>query len=159
VAAAQAALCLSDQGPVAQLTLLDPPEAMHDLIFCQLGASRHACVVENYWARGISGYGAEVCCGGVRNYLVPGRAPIRGIVDLSVSNHVNVMDWYYHTICRPEMTCGFQKSVFRGCCGGCGPCNCPVCESQPQQPAAAEPEVVPPKLAQTIITSAGSRKR
>jgi len=117
VAAAQAAFCLRDLGPLAQLTLLDPPTSMHDEIFCTLGATRHACVVENYWAPRLSGYGEELCCRGVRNYRVDGPTPIRGIVDLSISNHVHVMQWYYDTIRCPSMNCGFQKSVFLCRCG------------------------------------------
>jgi pimeloyl-ACP methyl ester carboxylesterase len=110
IAAAQAALCLSDRGPMRQLTLLDPPEQYHEEIFCCLGATRHACVVENYWSPGISGYGAHVDCRGVRNYVVKGTTPIRGIVDLSISNHVYVMRWYYKTMRCPSMRRGFQNS-------------------------------------------------
>ena len=119
IAAAQAAVCLSDLGPMRQLTLLDPPEQFHDEIFCCLGATRHACCVENYWAPGISGYGAEVHRPGVKNYKVKGTAPVRGIVDLSVSNHVQVMSWYYDTMRCPSIPCGFQNSCFRCCCGRC----------------------------------------
>ena len=120
VAAAQAAVCLSDRGRLAQLTLLDPATAFHDEIFCRLGAQRHACVVENYWSPGISGYGGEVNYRGVRNYNIGrGYAPVRGIVDLSVSNHVYAMLWYYQTICDASRCCGFQNSVFRCHCGRC----------------------------------------
>lgn len=118
VAASQAAACLSDLGPIRQLTLLDPPEQFHDEIFCCLGATRHACVVENYWAPGISGYGAEANQRGVRNYKVKGTAPVRGIVDLSVSNHVHVMRWYYDTMRCDSIPCGFQNSCFP-CCHSC----------------------------------------
>ncbi len=126
VAAAQAAVCLSDQGPFAQLTLLDPPSSMHEEIFCKLAVTRHACVVENYWSPGISGYGDHANYRGVRNYTVEGENPIRGIVDLSVSNHVYVMRWYHDTMRCPSMPCGFQNSVFVGCCGREG-CICPGC--------------------------------
>ncbi len=129
VAAAQAACCLSDLGPMRQLTLLDPPEKMHDEIFCHLGATRHACVVENYWAPGISGHGGHVDRRGVRNYTVQGTAPVRGILDLSVSNHVHVMRWYYETIRCPSIPCGFQNSCLRCACGQDGPC-CPCNECQ-----------------------------
>ena len=118
VAATQAAACLSDMGPLAQLTLLDPPTSMHEEIFCTLGATRHACVVENYWAPRLSGYGDKVNCPGVRNYCVEGPTPIRGIVDLSISNHVYVMRWYYQTMRCPSMPCGFQKSTLL-CCSEC----------------------------------------
>jgi len=121
VAAAQAARCLSDLGPMAQLTLLDPPEKMHEDIFCKLGAPCHASVVENYWSPGISGYGAHANYPGVRNYIVRGTTPIRGIVDLSISNHMYVMRWYYKTIRCPRIACGFQNSVFLDHCsdGAC----------------------------------------
>ena len=132
VAATQAAVCLSDLGPVRQLTLLDPPENFHEEIFCCMGAARHACVVENYWAPGISGYGAEVNCRGVRNYKVKGTAPVRGIVDLSVSNHVHVMRWYYETMRCPSMPCGFQNSCFLRYCG----CYAPYCQSETDEPAS-----------------------
>jgi len=111
LAITQTAVCLSDLGPMAQLTLLDPPTSMHEEIFCKLGATRHACVVENYWAPGISGYGEHVETLGVRNYRVKGVNPIRGCVDISISNHVNVMLWYYKTMQCSSMQCGFQNSV------------------------------------------------
>jgi len=130
--AAQAALCLSDLGPMAQLTLLDPPESLHDEIFCKLGATRHAWVVENYWSPGVSGYGAHVCHAGVRNYVVEGPTPIRGIVDLSISNHVNVMRWYYQTIRCPSTRCGFQNSTLLHAC------NCEPCNEEPSLAAAKQ---------------------
>ncbi len=117
LAAAQAAVCLSDGGPIAQLTLLDPPEKLHEEIFCRLGATCHASVVENYWAPGISGYGSHANYAGVCNYVVDGPNPILGIVDLSISNHVHVMLWYYETIRCRSMACGFQRSVFLDECG------------------------------------------
>ena len=137
LAAAQTAVCLSDLGPMRQLTLLDPPEGMHEEIFCCLQPTRHACVVENYWAPGISGYGSEVNCRGVRNYKVKGTAPIRGIVDLSVSNHVHVMRWYYETMRCPSIPSGFQNSCFRRCCGSCAS-FCDAGEKTDQRVAASE---------------------
>ena len=113
VVAAQAACCLSDLGSMAQLTLLDPPEDMHDEIFCRLGAATHAEIVENYWAPGISGFGGHVSTAGVQNYIVRGTTPVRGIIDLSISNHMHVMQWYYQTICCPSISCGFQQSILR----------------------------------------------
>lgn len=162
VAAAEAARCLCDLGPMAQLTLLDPPTTYHEQIFCKIGAIYNARCVENYWAPRISGYGAEVDYPGVMNYCVDGPTPMRGIVDLSVSNHVNVMLWYYNTMRCPSTPCGFQNSVLLGCCGAGPPC----CESatlpgSPQQPVDA-PLVNPARLAlasQDSISSAGSRKR
>jgi hypothetical protein len=117
VAAAQAAVCLGDQGPMAQLTLLDPPSAMHEEIFEKLCATRYACVVENYWSPGVSGYGDHANYRGVRNYTVEGDNPIIGMVDLSLSNHVGVMRWYYDTMRCPSMPCGFQNSAFVDYCG------------------------------------------
>jgi len=117
--AAQAAVCLSDLGPMAQLTLLDPPTSLHEEIFCRLKVQRHAGIVENYWAPGISGYGGEANYRGVRNYEIKrGHAPIRGILDLSASNHVNTMLWYYRTMCDRTLCDGFQNSRFC-CCGAC----------------------------------------
>jgi len=134
IVAVQAAVCLSDQGPTGQLTLLDPPEDFHELLFCRLAAARHACVVENYWAPGVSGYGAEAPYRGVRNYQVEGgHAPLRGIVDLSVSNHVFTMLWYYQTMGDPSLPCGFQNSIFRCCCG------CRPARSCPGDPAVNKP--------------------
>ncbi|MCA9230661.1 MAG: hypothetical protein KDA57_08415 [Planctomycetales bacterium] len=149
LAVAQAAVCLSDLGPMAQLTLLDPPKQLHDEIFCKLGATHHACVVENYWSPGLSGYGAQVDCRGVCNYTVQGPTPIRGIVDLSVSNHVQVMQWYYETICCPSNPCGFQKSVLLCHCG-----SCERCQSAGKSPDSSETD--PDYIA---TTSAGSRNR
>ncbi len=109
IVAVQAARCLSDMGPMAQLTLLEPPAVYHEEIFCKLGATQYARVVENYWAPGISGYGGVVYHQGVQNHK-----PIRGIVDLSISNHVHVLRWYLQTIRNPSLPNGFQKSVFAG---------------------------------------------
>ncbi|TWU23589.1 hypothetical protein [Bythopirellula polymerisocia] len=142
VVVAKAALCMSDRGPFAQITLLDPPTGMHDEIFCNLAVTRHARVVENYWSPGISGYGDEVCCRGVRNYEVKGDHPILGIVDLSISNHVGVMRWYYDTMCCPSMPCGFQNSVFVNCCG-CEHCLCPGCVNGERTEVPSEPPVPP----------------
>ena len=117
VVATQAAVCLSDLGPMAQLTLLDPPTSLHKELFCRLKAQHHAGIVENYWSSGISGYGEEANYRGVRNYEIErGRTPLRGIVDLSISNHVYTMLWYYRTMCDPSLACGFQNSRFRCCC-------------------------------------------
>jgi len=134
VVAAQAAVCLQDQGLMAQLTFLDPPDNYHEELFCRLGATRHASVVENYWAPGISGFGAVANYRGVRNYEIErSHAPMRGMVDLSASNHVNAMLWYYKTICNPSQPCGFQNSVFRHCCGQNGACSSPCTESEAPQ--------------------------
>lgn len=149
LAAAQAAVCMSDQGPFAQLTFLDPPSSMHEEIFCNLAATRHACVVENYWSPGISGYGDHADYRGVQNYTVEGENPIRGIIDLSVSNHVYVMRWYHDTMRCPSMPCGFQNSAFVDCCGQEG-CLCLGCaqgeyvgvpEEPPAPPSGEEPEL------------------
>jgi pimeloyl-ACP methyl ester carboxylesterase len=117
IAVSQAAVCLSDLGTFAQITLLDPPETYHEQIFSELCPQCHARCVENYWSPGISGYGAHVDYVGVQNYTVRGPTPVRGIADLSLSNHVYVMQWYYETIRCPSMRCGFQNSVFANCCG------------------------------------------
>jgi pimeloyl-ACP methyl ester carboxylesterase len=106
----QAAYCLGDLGRTRQLTLLDPPTSFHGKIFGDLGATRHACEVENYWAPGISGYGKPVNKPGVCNYQVDGEHPCLGVVDLSVSNHVNVMVWYDQSMRCPQMGDGFQRS-------------------------------------------------
>lgn len=151
IIAAQAAFCLSDRGPMRQLTLLDPPDQFHEEIFCRLGATRHACVVENYWSPGISGYGAHVDCRGVRNYVVKGTTPIRGIVDLSISNHVYVMRWYYETMRCPSMRCGFQNSCLLRYCGRNGPCY-----SDDDESAAADLAMT---MTLQMITPAGARKR
>lgn len=155
VAAAQAAVCLSDLGPFAQITLLDPPSSMHEEIFCNLAVTRHACVVENYWSPGISGYGDHADYRGVQNYTVEGENPIRGIIDLSVSNHVYVMRWYYDTMRCPSMPCGFQNSAFVDCCGRAG-CLCPGCVEGEFIGVPTEPPVPPtesePDLAQEVET-------
>jgi hypothetical protein len=148
--AAQAAVCLSDLGPFAQLTLLDPPENLHDEIFYRMCPNQHACQVENYWSPGISGYGAHVDMPGVRNYIVHGTTPVRGIVDLSLSNHVYVMRWYYDTIRCPSVRGGFQYSALLCYCRGCQPGPLPVVEGGPVEefqestaPVAPLPEAEP----------------
>lgn len=174
----QAACCMQDLGPMAQITLLDPPTSLHEEIFCRLKAQRLACVVENYWAPRISGYGEEANYRGVRNYNVgDGQAPIAGIVDLSRSNHVEVMRWYYRTICNPSCPCGFQKSAFVGCCGQsdcCNGCECvsassPCEQSEQETSKANRVELIKPEVLTALLnsqtdgsgaeTSAGSRKR
>jgi hypothetical protein len=119
IAASQAAICLSDRGPMAQITLLDPPKQFHRMLFEKLKVTRYACSVENYWSPGVSGFGAPADYAGVRSYCVKGAHPIRGIFDLSVSNHVNVMTWYHKTIMCPSIPSGFQNSVFRNYCNPC----------------------------------------
>ena len=141
IAAAQAAVCLQDLGCTAQITLLDPPETYHEQIFHELAPTCHAHVVENYWSPGVSGYGAHANVAGVQNFIVRGTTPIVGIVDLSLSNHVYVMRWYYETIRCPSMRCGFQNSVLLPYCGAA--------------PVDGESAPVP----QVATTSAGSRKR
>jgi pimeloyl-ACP methyl ester carboxylesterase len=142
IAVAQAAVCLQDLGCTAQLTLLDPPETYHEQIFRGLAPTCHATVVENYWSPGPSGYGAHANVAGVQNYIVRGTTPIVGIVDLSLSNHVYVMRWYYETVRNPSMRCGFQNSVLL-----------PYCGAAP----ADDGEIVP--VPQIAATSAGSRRR
>ena len=173
VAASEAARCLRDLGPMAQLTLLDPPETYHEQIFCKIGAIYNARCVENYWAPKISGYGAPANYPGVQNYCVSGPTPVRGIVDLSLSNHVYVMRWYYQTMRCPSMRCGFQNSVMLRYCGCCG-CNPGVsgtarrglpadASDRPYVDDAAndaEIELVnPAAIAYTAAASAGSRNR
>jgi pimeloyl-ACP methyl ester carboxylesterase len=145
VVVAQAAQCLTvDGGRVAQLTLLDPPEDFHEEIFCKLGALRTSCVVENYWAPGVSGFGAHAPYTGVRNYCVRGESPWLGLIDLSMNNHVFVMRWYYDTIRCRGLRHGFQDSVIAG------DCDSPVSISGPHYEVASR---------EAIEASAGSRKR
>jgi pimeloyl-ACP methyl ester carboxylesterase len=141
--ATQAAVCLQDLGCTAQLTLLDPPETYHETIFYELAPTCHARVVENYWSPGVSGYGAHVPIAGVQNYIVRGTTPVVGIWDLSLSNHVYVMRWYYETIRCPQMRCGFQNSVLLPYCGG----------------GATLRAVTQNESRQLTATSAGSRNR
>ena len=145
IAACQAAVCLSDQGPMRQLTLLDPPESYHEEIFCCLAPTRHAQVVENYWTPGLSGYGAHINCRGVQNYCVKGPTPIRGIVDLSISNHVHVMRWYQQTMRCPSMRWGFQNSCLLPYCGSGEPCYS-ADESAPDMIASNEKQITSPQL-------------
>lgn len=130
VVIAQTAACMSDLGPFAQLTLLDPPESMHEEIFhCQC-ITHHAEVVENYWSPGVSGYGAPANYRGVRNYEIVGAPhPLMGIVNLGLSNHVYAMRWYYETMRCPTMPCGFQSSVLL-----CR-CDCQATGASPERAA------------------------
>jgi pimeloyl-ACP methyl ester carboxylesterase len=155
IVAVQAAVCLEDLGSLAQLTLLDPPETYHEQIFYDLAPVCHAAVVENYWSPGVSGYGAHVNLAGVQNYIVRGSTPLRGMVDLSVSNHVYVMRWYYDTIRCPSMRYGFQNSVLLAYCT-------PTPEMATQDAAhsaRAKPSMVAPGQHYMAAASAGSRKR
>jgi len=149
--AAQAAACLADLGPMAQLTLLDPPETYHQQIFYELAPTCHAGVVENYWSPGVSGFGAHVNVAGVQNFIVRGTTPVVGIVDLSLSNHVYVMRWYYETIRCPSMRCGFQNSVLLSYCGAAAGRI-----SAQSAPPTEQPEQAAVHVA---ATSAGSRRR
>ncbi len=110
VSRASRTLCHLQGKRTRQVTLLDPPSMFHELIFDELCPTKHAERVENYWAPGVSGYGAAVARAGVCNYSVRGDHPIIGIVDLSVSNHVETMAWYAETMNSPQMNCGFQRS-------------------------------------------------
>lgn len=145
VAVAQAAACLSDLGPFAQVTLLDPPQSMHETIFEELCLTAHARCIENYWAPGLAGYGGHVSRPGVQNYIVRGPHPVIGVVDLSRSSHVHVMEWYYWTIRRPSTPCGFQNSVFAHCCGRNGSYEAPpvydVTPDDGEAPAEPEPAI------------------
>ncbi|NOY42318.1 MAG: hypothetical protein GXP26_10845 [Planctomycetes bacterium] len=116
VVAAQAAICLRDRGPMAQQTFLDPPRMFHRELFENLAAAHYACSVENYWAPGISGFGAPAEYPGVRSYAVEGTYPVLGILDLSMSNHVNVMRWYHQSMVCPSIPYGFQTSILLGHC-------------------------------------------
>lgn len=145
LATAQTAACLSDLGPFAQITLLDPPESMHEEIFDKLCITAHAHCVENYWAPGAAGYGAHVSRPGVQNYIVRGPWPVLGTVDLSRSSHVHVMEWYYYTIACPSMKCGFQNSVFVHCCGR-GRTVVPPAEPGAEQTPAIETALLMPEL-------------
>jgi hypothetical protein len=147
-------------------SFLDPPANYHDEIFCQLRPTAHGRVVENYWSPGVSGYGDHAGYPGVENYIVRGTTPVVGIVDLSLSNHVYVMRWYYETIRSPQMRCGFQHSVLLPYCGagGAGPRQggndgeggqlLPEAADSSEAPAPQEASV--PEMA---ATSAGSRRR
>ncbi|MCA9234785.1 MAG: hypothetical protein KDA44_04915 [Planctomycetales bacterium] len=179
--AAQAAQCLAhSRGQVLQLTLLDPPTQLHEEIFCKLRAASHARIVENYWAPGPSGYGSEADYCGVRNYRVRGIRPVAavtGIVDLSMSNHVYVMRWYYDTMRVASMERGFQYSALRCACGAGGPCceRAPLAETDQEFDELAESTDEPLRLqfpaaiaarrsndkpaVQVAITSDGSRNR
>lgn len=160
IVASQAAACLYDMGPTAQLTLLDPPANYHEEVFCRIGAIYHARVVENYWSPGPSGYGDHAGYPGVQNFIVRGTTPIRGIVDLSLSNHVYVMRWYYDTMRCPSMKCGFQNSVFVCECGAQPSYGETASAVVGAQEIADAPIVLaPPKPAHVAATSAGSRKR
>jgi pimeloyl-ACP methyl ester carboxylesterase len=79
--------------PIAQLTLLDPLKSQHALIFERLAATRVALRVENDWAPGLSGYGAQANYPGVINVRVPGATPLRGLVNPLLSNHLHVVRW------------------------------------------------------------------
>jgi pimeloyl-ACP methyl ester carboxylesterase len=162
VVTAQAAACLADLGPFAQLTLLDPPESMHEEIFDRLCITAHCCCVENYWIAGVSGYGAHVNRPDVQNYEVFGAPhPVIGIVDLGLSNHVFVMRWYYDTMRCAQMTGGFQNSALLCYCvhvdeplrGSISHVDEPLRGSTP---ASERP---PQTRDQIAATSAGSRKR
>ncbi|HEX6961414.1 MAG TPA: hypothetical protein VF175_06070 [Lacipirellula sp.] len=160
IVATQAAVCLQDLGPTAQLTLLDAPETYHETIFYDLAPTCHAAVVENYWSPGLSGYGARVPLAGVQNHEIRGETPVVGVVDLSMSNHVYVMRWYYNTIRCPTMPCGFQNCVFISHCdradsvGGVSDAD-----SASHSALLSASERPPTNNTQLTATSAGSRRR
>ena len=134
IAAAQAAVCLSDLGPFAQLTLLDPPESMHEEIFDELCITAPRPLRGKLLGAGHGGYGAHVSRPGVQNYIVRGPHPVIGIVDLSRSNHVLRHAVVLRDDPLPEMHCGFQNSVFVHCCGRGFP------EAPIEPPVELEPE-------------------
>ncbi len=93
VASAARSLVSATGEPVAELTLLDPLQSQHALIFEQLAATTSARKVENDWAPGLSGYGAAANYPGVINVRVPGATPLRGLVNPARSNHLHVVRW------------------------------------------------------------------
>lgn len=151
VVTAQAAACMADLGPFAQLTLLDPPESMHEEIFQRLCITHHAEIVENYWSPGVSGYGAPTGYRGVRDYKIVGAPhPVIGIVNIGHSNHVYAMRWYYETMRCSTLPCGFQSSLLLG------RCECRSDSAAEAHPLALADANSP---SQPLTTSAGSRRR
>jgi pimeloyl-ACP methyl ester carboxylesterase len=113
IVAASAARALSAQTgrPVAQLTLLDPAEFYHDVVFDRLEAGLTAARVENYWAPGLSGFGRAVGHPGVRNVRVAGPTPRPGAAYTPRSAHLNVVRWYLDTVADAAAPGGFNASV------------------------------------------------
>ncbi|MAT72564.1 MAG: hypothetical protein CMJ58_23955 [Planctomycetaceae bacterium] len=164
LAAAQAAQCLAhSRGRVLQLTLLDPPTQLNEEIFDKLCPTRHACIVENYYNDTPGGFGERVDRPGVRNYFVAGVYPVLGAIDLSRSDHVHVMRWYYETMRCPQMKYGFQTSALLCECGRGGACY--ECDDVLATSATDEPSdgrivnLAQPSGIQPAVMSAGSRKR
>ncbi len=105
--AAQALRCWSGQ-PVAQLTLLEPAEFYHHIVFERLAAGSSAHRVEHYWAPGPSGFSREVTYSRIKNHRVEVPNPCLAAVHPLRSGHLHVFRWYLTTIEDRSATVGFN---------------------------------------------------
>jgi pimeloyl-ACP methyl ester carboxylesterase len=93
---------------IARLTLLDPAESYHDVVFEQLAAGSTAEVVENCWAPGLAGFGRAVPHSGVRNLRVGRSVPRPGQRRFGTAAHFEVVHWYLETVADPTSPGGFN---------------------------------------------------
>ncbi len=112
-ASAARSLIQSTRRPVANLTLLDPAQIHHDLIFRQLAAGATAYRVENYFVAGLSGYGKAAVSPGVQDFRVTlgERSGLLGVVRPLHSDHINAVKWYIGTVDEPSAGVGFYHSI------------------------------------------------
>lgn len=113
IVAASAARALRDGcgRAVAQVTLLDPATHYHDVVFDRLAVGSSSPRVENYWADGPGGYGADARRAGVRDHRVDVAAPCLGAVFPPRSAHWNVVRWYLATVEDRSCPVGYNASA------------------------------------------------
>lgn len=112
VASAARSLLAATGQSVAQVTLLDPAVAYHELIFKRLTVGSCGGRVEHYWVPGPTGLSREVTIPGVADRRVDLTGAWRGSIRPSHWAHMNVMRWYIETVARPSTGEGFNASVF-----------------------------------------------
>jgi pimeloyl-ACP methyl ester carboxylesterase len=98
--------------PVARLTLLEPAEFYHHVVFERLAAGSSAHRVEHYWAPGPSGYSREVGHAGVLNYRVEVPTPWLAAVHPLRSGHLHVFRWYLTTVEDRASPVGFNATTW-----------------------------------------------
>ncbi|MGE3819631.1 MAG: hypothetical protein AB7I30_09365 [Isosphaeraceae bacterium] len=120
VASAASVLRKGTGHKLAQVTVLDPPIASHDLVFEAYDVTESAKVADHAWALGPSGLGGPYWREGLRNTQVEAPRPWAGILNPRYSAHLNVVRWYILTAADRSQPGGFNASVFAGEAGDSG---------------------------------------
>jgi len=79
---------------VGRLTMLDPSQSEHPIIFEQLDAVSTTAHLEHIWVPGASGFGCPVNRPGVTNLCVPGPRGVRGLFNPLHLDHLYAIGWH-----------------------------------------------------------------